>query len=260
MTQLIIFTDLDGTLLDHHSYSFEAASRALAEIKSRGYPLVLTSSKTAIEIQSIQQKLAIVSPFISENGAAVYWRDKTRLKNKIFATPRKQVLADIHALRAEHSYKFTGFADCDTEAIVNMTGLNFDEAARAASREFTEPLLWQDTEERFTIFESQLIDKGLRVLQGGRFRTVMGHYDKSIALKWLTDNYRKQNPCTTVALGDSINDEAMLNNADIAVVIQSPHSSKLKVNQPDWVLHTNAGGPEGWQQAMSEILQKYQQL
>ncbi len=86
----------------------------------------------------------------------------------------------------------------------------------------------------------------------------MGQCDKSIALNWLADRYRQQGPCITVALGDSMNDEAMLNNADIAVVIHSSHSSKLRVTRPDWILHTESPGPEGWQQAMSEILKKYQ--
>ena len=134
MTQLIIFTDLDGTLLDHHSYSFEAASEALAEIKSRDYPLVLISSKTAAEIQDIQQQLAIASPFISENGAAVYWYDKGSLKSQVFAPTRKQLLATIHALRLEHDYQFVGFADCTTESIVGMTGLDLESAGRAANR------------------------------------------------------------------------------------------------------------------------------
>jgi mannosyl-3-phosphoglycerate phosphatase len=258
MTQLLIFTDLDGTLLDHHSYSFDAASEALAEIRARDYPLVMTSSKTSAEMQDLQQQLAIASPFISENGAAVYWSEKGCLKSQLFAPPRKQLLATIHALRLEHGYQFTGFADCTTEAIAGMTGLDPESADRAARREFTEPLLWQDSEERFNLFELKLAQSDLRILQGGRFRTVMGQCDKSTALNWLADRYRQQGPCITVALGDSMNDEAMLNNADIAVVIHSAHSSKLRVTRPDWILHTRSPGPEGWQQAMTKILQKYQ--
>ncbi len=35
---LIVFTDLDGTLLDHHSYSWRAASPAMAKLAANGIP------------------------------------------------------------------------------------------------------------------------------------------------------------------------------------------------------------------------------
>lgn len=255
--QLLIFTDLDGTLLDHHTYRFDAASQALAEIKARGYPLVLVSSKTAAELQSVQQQLGIRFPFVSENGAAVYWYLQDKLCTEVFAPDRQLILEHINRLRENHGYSLTGFSDCDVSEIVELTGLDYASAARAADREYTEPLLWQDTEQRFIEFSAQLASEGLRVLQGGRFRTVMGRYDKAMTMNYLKDTLVQDGPVITVALGDSPNDNEMLNNADIAVVIASAHSSKLSVSGPSWIIHTEKPGPEGWQQAMDQILNKY---
>ena len=68
----VIITDLDGTLLDHDTYSYEAAAHALAEITLRGIPLILNSSKTRSEIEELRERLLNDHPFVVENGAAVY--------------------------------------------------------------------------------------------------------------------------------------------------------------------------------------------
>ena len=68
----IIFTDLDGTLLDRETYSFEPAEPALDLIRQKDIPLVLSSSKTRAEIELYRRKLENDHPFISENGGAVF--------------------------------------------------------------------------------------------------------------------------------------------------------------------------------------------
>jgi hypothetical protein len=49
----VVFSDLDGTLLDHETYSFDAARPGLDALKSRGIPLILASSKTRAEMQDL---------------------------------------------------------------------------------------------------------------------------------------------------------------------------------------------------------------
>ena len=44
MLSIVVLTDLDGTLLDPSTYSFEAATEALKVLRERGIPLVLVSS------------------------------------------------------------------------------------------------------------------------------------------------------------------------------------------------------------------------
>ena len=38
MNSALIYTDLDGTLLDHHTYSFDAARSTLAALKRARHP------------------------------------------------------------------------------------------------------------------------------------------------------------------------------------------------------------------------------
>ena len=71
MTRLLVVTDLDGTLLDHETYSYAEAAPALAELRRRGIPLVLASSKTRAEMELLHAELGLSDPFICENGAAI---------------------------------------------------------------------------------------------------------------------------------------------------------------------------------------------
>ena len=70
--QLIVFTDLDGTLLDQETYSWEAARPGLEALRSQNVPLILSSSKTREELAPIRRDLESPHPFIVENGGAVY--------------------------------------------------------------------------------------------------------------------------------------------------------------------------------------------
>ncbi|MDP2876998.1 MAG: HAD-IIB family hydrolase, partial [Holophaga sp.] len=64
----ILFTDLDGTLLDESTYAFEPALPAIRALQERGIPIVFCTSKTFAETVALQEVLGITDPFIVENG------------------------------------------------------------------------------------------------------------------------------------------------------------------------------------------------
>ncbi len=71
-TRLVIFTDLDGSLLDADTYRYDAARAALEELTACQVPLVLCTSKTWAEVEPLRQELGNTDPFIVENGGGVY--------------------------------------------------------------------------------------------------------------------------------------------------------------------------------------------
>lgn len=265
----VIFTDLDGTLLDHHSYDFSPAADALAQIKAMGIDLIINSSKTQSEIVPIQRSLGICQAYICENGAAVYWPEgagnAVSWHSHGFGQPRPQILATLAQLRQQHDYDFVGFADMSVADISKLTGLGEADARFAATRAFSEPLLWRDSEAHLLQFRQQLQTKGLVAVLGGRFWCVTGAGagDKGAAMRWWCQRMadeanghpgREWRPVVSIALGDSPNDHPMLNAADIAVVIRSERSHLIKLDRPKHVIRTQLPGPAGWQAAMEEIL------
>lgn len=70
--KLVVFTDLDGTLLDRATFRFDAAMPALERLRKLGASVVLVSSKTQEEVEAWRQELQNLDPFAVENGGAVF--------------------------------------------------------------------------------------------------------------------------------------------------------------------------------------------
>ena len=183
---LLVFTDLDGSLLDHHSYSFAAALPALAALAEREVPVVPVSSKTRRELEPLRHSLDNHHPFIVENGAAVfipvgYFRkqpDDTEARGdywvREFAPSRQQWLDLLGQLASGYAGEFDCFHRAGPAGIAAMTGLSLEAAEHANCREYSEPVQWRGTPERRAEFVAALTAAGAHALQGGRFLTVAG--------------------------------------------------------------------------------------
>ncbi|AZZ89882.1 HAD-IIB family hydrolase [Hahella sp. KA22] len=271
MSQLIIYTDLDGTLLDHHTYAADSALPTLAKLKQWRIPCVWNTSKTYAELRALRQRLHHQDPFIVENGAAVYL-PKSQFQEpfsgahvseefyaKTFGPSRQHILDVLQEFKG--SYGFKSFYEMDAETVASLTGLSKADAALAKQREFTEPLVWEDSPTALKQFTAELNDTGLQILRGGRFLHVMGQFNKATAMQWLTELYAERCGETPVsmALGDSHNDIAMLNAADIAVVVRSPSHLPPSLERKERIL-TKKFGPEGWAEAVEQVLASQQSL
>jgi mannosyl-3-phosphoglycerate phosphatase len=269
---LLVFTDLDGSLLDHDDYSFGAALPALERLRRQHIPLIATTSKTLAEMRQLQRALRNNHPFIVENGSAIgiprgyfaepgyadyasaeYDGDFRLLR---LAPAYNHVISILHRLRENRGFRFRGFHDMSNAEVARDTGLSEAEAALARQRSCTEPLLWQDDETAFRKFSAELAADGLRLLRGGRYWHVTSSADKATAMRELTALYRRAGECdyTTVALGDSPNDTAMLQAADIAVVIRHKDGTAMDLESSKRCIVTGQPGPAGWNAAVTDIL------
>jgi mannosyl-3-phosphoglycerate phosphatase len=85
-THKVVFTDIDGTLVDINTAQYGMKTNELISImKEKNIPLILTSAKTRLEQNKIREDLDLLDPFIVENGGAIvipkgYFPD-TVLKN-----------------------------------------------------------------------------------------------------------------------------------------------------------------------------------
>ena len=154
---LIIFSDLDGTLLDHDDYRWQAAGPALGRLKDAGIPLVLNSSKTMPEIRALREELGNIDPFIVENGAAViipaHALGNAEEEVVNFGATRDRVL-EVLGVQRRRGARFKGFNDMSADELAAETGLDPAAAGRAKERLGTEPLIWQGTEEELAEFEA----------------------------------------------------------------------------------------------------------
>lgn len=238
--ELLVVSDLDGTLLDHDDYSFEEVLPVLDRMDENGIPMVVNTSKTRAEWLAMRGEFGNVAPFVVENGSAIYDGDEVT----VFGMPRAEILEVLKPLKG--LFKFKGYADAAVTDIMEWTGLGRQSAERSADRHFSEPLLWQDTPEKEEEFCQLIEERGLMTLRGGRFLHVLGKTDKGRPV----EHFRKEK-VAIIALGDRPNDLAMLKAADIGVVIAAGDGFVLEA---DDVLRSTETGPRGWAEMMTQIL------
>ncbi len=264
---IVIFTDLDGTLLEHDTYEWEAAKPALELLKHYGIPLIPVSSKTRAEIEVFQQKLGIMAPFISENGGGVYFPKKSYPEGPAGAVseenlwkwslgPSYGVLVKVlKEISDELGWVIRGFSEMTPEEISNYTGLDLETSHLAALREYDEPFIIVEPEEKDVIvFEKAAERRGFHITEGGRFYHIHGKKDKGEAVKRVILWYkRSQLRLISMALGDSPTDFSMLEQVDYPVLIRSTgHFPGLKRRIPGLKI-TDEMGPDGWNSAVLDI-------
>ena len=265
----LIFTDLDGTLLDHHTYSHEAVDSLLAELESKAVPVMPVTSKTRAEIEHLRDELGNSHPFVVENGAAVYIPTGYFEKRpagcieqdgywvKAFSEPRSHWQLLLENLKSDFEGQFVSFQEAGVAGIVDMTGLSEASASLANQRDFSEPVRWLGDEATREQFVAAAFDRGANVLIGGRFVHLTGECDKGLALEWLSEQFELQVEDTevrSIALGDSHNDVAMLEAADVAVVIRSPIQTPPTLERDSGVVVSQKEGPEGWAEEIEKLV------
>ncbi|GAB4546738.1 MAG: mannosyl-3-phosphoglycerate phosphatase [Thermodesulfovibrionia bacterium] len=267
MIQIIIFTDLDGTLLDAETYSFEPALPALKLLKEKDIPLIICSSKTRKEIEYYRRKLDNQHPFISENGGGIfipaeYFRfqissfkyDKDSEYMIIRLGARYSDLRKAIIELREDGFNVKGFGDMTVEELADTANMSIEEAKMAKEREFDEPFIFKGNEEAKRGLIKAIKSKGFNFTQG-RFFHILGDSDKGRAVSILIDLYRKSyGDIKSIAIGDGPNDIPMLEKVDYPIIVQKPDGSyNPEIRIPN-LIKADGIGTEGWNKAVINIV------
>jgi mannosyl-3-phosphoglycerate phosphatase len=257
----ILFTDLDGTLLEESTYAFEGALPGIRALQSLRIPIVFCTSKTFAETIGLQESMGITDPFIVENGGAIYFRpgqvEPTGLEvnareswNRVnLGVPYRALVTGIN---------LRGFSEMTAAEVAADCGLSLAAAMQSKQREFDEPfVLLNERPEDLARIIQMAQGVGLSVSTGGRYHHLSGRSDKGRAVRLLCEFLRKnRGPLRSVGLGDSPNDLPMLQAVDLPILVQRPngtYSPDLAENLPQ-AIHAPGVGPEGWNAAVQALL------
>ncbi len=266
----IVFTDLDGTLLDHSTYSYSEAEKALRSLREKGIHLILCSSKSRDEIMIYRDKLSNNEPFISENGGAVYIPEKYGLKCEFDRTDNGFFVIEIGAkykilkdtfedIKRKTGINAKSITEFTVDEIVEMTGLSREEACFSQDKEYSLPFIIDGSEEDAENIKNEIQLSGFSYTEGARFAYLMGGNDKGKAVNILVDIFRKNYPeakILTVGLGDSLNDLPMLEAVDKKFLVKKElgdYEDRIKV---DDLVYADGIGPAGWNKAILGLFGK----
>ena len=267
ISKLVIFTDLDGTLLDKKTYKWNKALPAIKLCKENNIPIVIVSSKTRAEIECIHKDIALSDPFVSENGGGIFFPLHTHtvpppeadpdngFKKLSFGLPYDILVKGLREIREESKINLIGFSDMDVETISRLTGLDTIKAKLAAKREYDEPFIIKESSFDINKLHKSAQKRGMTIIEGGRFFHLQGQNSKGKAVRRLIQWYRKlKKNIFSVGLGDSPNDFSMLSQVDCPVLIRSQRTFPALNKQLPNLKITDETGPSGWNSAIIDIL------
>ncbi|MCR9260669.1 MAG: HAD-IIB family hydrolase [Pseudomonadaceae bacterium] len=264
----IVFTDLDGTLLDDR-YDLAGAAYMCNELYARGVLTIPASSKTKAELSELKALFSYDAPLISENGAGIVWPEnlqsallelgETSDPDTTITPPMsyEQICEVLETIKHGQKFEFSGFSELSVEEVAAATGLDIHGAALAKQRLASEPIIWSDESVRLADFKAQLQAKGLHLVSGGRFHHVMHPTDKGVAARRLMQVIAATwgTKLTVLACGDSPNDKPMLEAAQACALFPQRDGSYIPCTHP-FSIKAKSAGALPWLEAVNELLSK----
>jgi len=266
MAYKMIFSDIDGTLLDSGHHIGEGTRRAVRALKPQGIPFVLVSARAPYGIVPLQKELRIDGPIVAFGGALVLGAaepDGSRQALRDLPLAPEETKA-IHALVASRfpAISFTAygaddwFIAADDEWVLQERGITGTPARLFRFAEDEHPAFYKlmcmgepgeidslarETSARFpelTIVKSKPTYLEIMARQ----------VSKSAAMRVLMDDYGVGEQ-ETIAIGDNYNDIDMIRFAGLGVAMG---------NAPDEVkAAADLVAPSNDEEGVREILERY---
>lgn len=264
----LIFTDLDGTLLDHETYSWKKAEPALRLARRMDVPVIFCTSKTRAEIEVCRRRIGNKEPFVAENGEAIFIPKgyfsrnpaQARLSGKYYVIalgrPYRELREAIRKMQTE-GLRVRGFGDMTPGEVTKLTGLSAKEARLAMKREYDEPFILSDSRQEAGVRDFAR-KNDLRITKGGRFYHLLGSSGgKGIAAGILSGLYGIEagKPPVTAGLGDSENDFPLLRMVSVPYLLKRHDGSHAPKSGA--FIRYDGKGPEGWNSAVLRFLEEF---
>ena len=138
MQKILIFTDLDGSLLHRDTFKFEEIKDYIKKLLSKGISIIPNTSKTEKEILEFNNELGSSLPYISENGSAINGLDllNSSLPKELILSKEKNNLIKIfeNSVPINLQNKCKWLSDMDKKKQIMIFGLEDQKLEMALDR------------------------------------------------------------------------------------------------------------------------------
>ncbi len=258
---LIVFSDLDGTILDHDTYSFEDSMEGISLLKKEDAPLILVSSKTFTEMQEIHSELGLDTPFIFENGGGIAFPDNpaSGFTKEMCGKAVDELDQSFYLLEKFFGTETEKISDMSVDEVMQKTSLPEARARLAREREtsipFISPLQNNIDIDFINKINKELGGFGFSITKGGRFfHFTSVETGKGNALRKVKDKYSSPGrDIISAGIGDSENDIPMLLETDLPYIVRKKNSTAIKTGSGR-IMITDKPGPAGFTEAVKKII------
>ncbi len=259
--QIIIFTDLDGSLLDKDTFEFNEIEDYFRELISKGIKIIPNSSKTEAELLDFNEQNNLDLSFITENGSSIHGLNKIHqnLPDKIIISRTIDEIRNIYEenISLDFKNKITHILELEREKQQKILGLPLDKIKLAIKRDHSIPIKFNGTEIEKNEFIKIMKNSGLTIQTGGRIMNVCDNVNKSKAMSRALQLIRKQldDEIITIGVGDNENDIEMIKQTDYPCLVKNENFDSSLINI-DNLIKSDEPSPKGWSDVIKTALQK----
>ena len=257
---IIVFTDLDGTLLHRDTFQFDTIKDYIKNLINKGVIIIPNSSKTETEIEKFNEELGVNLPFISENGASIHGLNliTSNFPDKLIVSREKEELLRIFENKVPEKLKQKCFqiSKMSKKDQENILGQKDEKLKNALNRKYTLPFLFKGDKNEKNRLLKLLNTNSLTLQEGGRVSNLCDNVNKVKSMNKVVKILKKiKEKIITIAVGDNYNDLDMLKNCDIPCLVFNDQFKLDQINI-DNLIFSNKPSPEGWADVIKKALAK----
>ena len=259
--KILIFTDLDGSLLDKETFKFDVFKDYFKELVRNGIIIIPNSSKTEAELLDFNEQNNLDLSFIAENGSSIHRLNKIHqnLPDKIIISRTINEIRNVYEenISLDFENKITHILELEREKQQEILGLPLDKIKLAIKRDHSIPIKFNGTESEKNEFTKILKNSGLTIQTGGRIMNVCDNVNKSKAMSRALQLIRKQldDEIITIGVGDNENDIEMIKQTDYPCLVKNDNFDSSLINI-DNLIKSDEPSPKGWSDVIKTALQK----
>jgi len=257
---IIVFTDLDGTLLHRDTFQFDTIKDYIKSLINKGVIIIPNSSKTETEIEKFNEELGVNLPFISENGASIHGLNliTSNFPDKLIVSREKEELLRIFENKVPEKLKQKCFqiSKMSKKDQENILGQKDEKLKNALNRKYTLPFLFKGDKNEKNRLLKLLNTNSLTLQEGGRVSNLCDNVNKVKSMNRVVKILKNiKEKIITIAVGDNHNDLDMLKNCDIPCLVFNDQFKLDQINI-DNLIFSNKPSPEGWADVIKKALAK----
>lgn len=261
---ILLFTDLDGTLLNKKTFEFKAALDLVKNCVKKGINIIPNSSKTDLELNEICEDLGIPKVYISENGSCIHGLNflSENLHKEICLSRNKQIIYKSFSDNVDVNLRQKCFI-LENESLkhqIEILGLPEKKIYKALNRKFSFPFIFEGNKDEEIELKKIVKKNGLKIQFGGRVLNLGDEVSKGNAMQKFVSLLSKETKknYVLICVGDNENDFDMLDKCDYPCLVKN--GSLKKVSFKNQCIFSTQEAPYGWIEVVNETLNKIEEI